>query len=326
MLDEILEVDRIEIQVVIDNVTDSLSSAPKFVTNEWPNLFRAGLRRIDGACLCCANHGLALVVTAMCGDRRRTVLFDAGPSEAAFAENGKRLGIDFGSVEAIVLSHGHFDHAGGMPTAIEMIRTANSGRSVPIYLHPGMFAERAVTLPGGFRMPMKNIPTTEGFEGLGVEPVVTDRPQAILDGMFLVSGEIPRVTEYEEGLIGHMRRAADGGWEPDPWIMDERFLAVRIKDKGVFVFSACSHAGIINVMKHARTCFPGEPLFGLMGGFHLSGLNEKVIPQTVRDLAAFNLSVIAPGHCTGWRAVNALESAFGEPTVMPYAVGKAIDL
>jgi 7,8-dihydropterin-6-yl-methyl-4-(beta-D-ribofuranosyl)aminobenzene 5'-phosphate synthase len=103
--------------------------------------------------------------------------------------------------------------------------------------------------------------------------------------------------------------------------MDERFVAVTVKDKGVLVFTACSHAGVVNVLAHARDCFPGPPLFGVMGGFHLSGGNERIIPETVDAMRAFDLKTIAAAHCTGWRAVSALSDAFGD-AVAPSAVGK----
>jgi 7,8-dihydropterin-6-yl-methyl-4-(beta-D-ribofuranosyl)aminobenzene 5'-phosphate synthase len=108
--------------------------------------------------------------------------------------------------------------------------------------------------------------------------------------------------------------------------MDERCLAIRIKDKGLFVFSACSHAGIVNVVTHARATFPGMPLLGIMGGPHLSGTNEAIIPETVEALGAFGLEVIAAGHCTGWRAMTALANAFGDTRLVPLAVGKRFRL
>ena len=120
-----------------------------------------------------------------------------------------------------------------------------------------------------------------------------------------------------------MRRTDDGnGWEPDPLIMDERWLAVNVAGKGLVVLSACSHAGVINVLKHARASFPEEPLHGVMGGLHLAGPNEAIIPQTIEALAEFNLSSIAAGHCTGWRALAALANAFGDKVLAPSAVGK----
>ena len=107
-------------------------------------------------------------------------------------------------------------------------------------------------------------------------------------------------------------------------MMDERFVAVNVRGKGIVVLSACSHAGVVNVLTHARTCFADEPLHAVLGGLHLSGSNEKIIPETVAGMREFGLSVIAPGHCTGWRAVNAFAQAFGEHTLAPLAVGKRV--
>lgn len=322
-MENLQPVERLDVQVLVDNVTDSLSTVPGNVTLEWPALMRAGMRELAGACQCCANHGLSLVVTAQRGDARHAVLFDAGPVDFAVEYNGTRLGIDFAAIDAVVLSHGHWDHAGGLPMAFDLMRKANGGRPVPCYVHPGMFRKRALPLPGGGLLPIRDIPSPDELTARGAAVVSTTEPQTLLDRMFFVSGEIPRVTSYERGFPGHMRRSEDGrAWEPDPLIMDERFLAVQVKDKGVVVFTACSHAGVVNVLRHARTRFPSVPLFAVMGGFHLSGGNEKIIADSVRDMAEFGLRLIVPGHCTGWRALHALVRAFGEDVVVPSAVGK----
>ncbi len=316
------EVDRLEVQVLVDNVTDSLSSTPPFVTREWPALVRKGMRRVAGADLCCANHGLSLVIRTIAGERKHVVLFDAGPVDYAVERNGARLGIDFGAIETVVLSHGHWDHGGGLLKAFELMRAASPERQAPICLHPGMFAERGQRQPDGGVLPMALLPSPDELTKAGARPVVTDAPQLLLDAMFYLSGEIPRVTTYETGLRNHVRRNASGEWEADPLIMDERFLAVAVKGKGIVVFTACSHAGVVNVLTHARRCFPDQKLYAVMGGFHLSGETESRIPETVRDIAGFGLAVIAPGHCTGWRALNMLARTCGEDTVTPLAVGK----
>jgi 7,8-dihydropterin-6-yl-methyl-4-(beta-D-ribofuranosyl)aminobenzene 5'-phosphate synthase len=320
-------VDRLDIQVLVDNVTDSLSSTPAFVTREWVTLRRQGLRIQAGGSLCCANHGLALVITTHGPAGARTILFDGGPVDYAVERNGVRLGIDFGSIGAAMLSHGHWDHAGGIPRALGMIIQANGGHTVPLYLHPGMFRSRGALQPDGGVLPMQPIPTPVDWALLGAEPVVTDTAQTVLDNRFLVSGEIPRITAYEKGLAGQVCRASDNApWEPDPLLMDERFLAVHVRDKGLVVFSACSHAGIVNVLHHARALFPEVKLHAVMGGFHLAGPTEAIIPETVHDLGTFGLELIIPAHCTGWRALNALERAYGEKVVVPSAVGKRFSL
>jgi len=320
-------VDRLDIEVLVDNVTDSLSSTPSFVTREWVTLRRQGMRITAGSSLCCANHGLALVITAHGPSGARTMLFDGGPVDYAVERNGVRLGIDFGAIGAAMLSHGHWDHAGGIPRALVMIVQANGGRAVPLFLHPGMFSQRGQRQPDGGVLLGQGIPLPAQWTLFGADPVVTDRPQTCLDGTFFISGEIPRITSYEEGLLGQVCRTADTDeWEPDPLLMDERFLAVHVRGKGLVVFSACSHAGIVNVLHHARATFPEVNLHAVMGGFHLSGPTEAIIPETVRDLGTFDLDLMIPAHCTGWRALNSMERAYGEKVVVPSAVGKRFSL
>lgn len=322
---ELIAVDGVEFLVLVDNCLDSLSTVPNHVTLEWPRLVRHGMKELSGEGQCCANHGLSLLVTARRGDVSHTVMFDAGPEDYTLERNAPRLGVDFSAIEGIVLSHGHWDHAGGLPAAVRL--TVATRGSVPVYVHPGMFRQRALTLASGAVLPIKAIPNSRELSELGANIVSSTEPQFVLDDFFWISGEIARVTPYEKGFPGHMRRSEDGSsWEPDPLIMDERFLAVRVRDKGIVVFTACSHAGVVNVLSHARESFSSIPLYAVAGGFHLSAANEKIIPETVQDLRSFGLSVIAPGHCTGWRATHALVSIFGETVVTPSAVGKTYAL
>jgi len=320
-------VDRVEFLVLVDNCVDSLSTVPKHVSLEWPRLMRNGMTELSGEGQCCANHGLSLIVTARERDLVHTIMFDAGPENYTLERNAPRLGVDFSAVDGIVLSHGHWDHAGGLPAAVRLVGAANGNRSVPVFVHPDMFRQRAMTLASGAILPIKAIPDPQELGELGADVQSSTEPQLLFDDFFWVSGEIPRVTSYEKGFPGHMRRSEDGSsWEPDPLIMDERFVAVRVRDKGIVVFTACSHAGVVNVLLHATESFSPTPLYALAGGFHLSAVNERIIPETVRDLHPFGLTVIAPGHCTGWRATHALVKAFGESVVTPSAVGKAYAL
>ena len=314
--------DRVEVLVLVDNVTDSLSSVPAYVENEFPRLWKRGLRRLSGSCLCCGAHGLSCAITAWRGDTARTLLFDTGPDDWVFERNVERLGFDMGSVNGIVLSHGHWDHCGAMLRALEMIQLRNGGRAVPTYMHPGMYRTRAMKAQDGSMRPFEDVPSQVKLEQQGALVVHATEAQLILDDLFYVSGEIPRVTAFETGMPGQYRRTEDElDWEPDPLLRDERFVAVNVKDKGVIVFTACSHAGVINVLAHSRASFAGTPLFGVMGGLHLSGDNERIIPETVDAMRAFDLKTIATAHCTGWRAVSALAGAFGD-AVAPSAVGK----
>jgi 7,8-dihydropterin-6-yl-methyl-4-(beta-D-ribofuranosyl)aminobenzene 5'-phosphate synthase len=318
-------VESVEIQILVDNVTDSLSTVPSFVETEWAGLGRRrrGSWVLAGSCMCCAAHGLSCLITVRKGAAVRALLFDSGPEDAVFEQNVSRLGVDLGPVETIVLSHGHFDHGGAMLRALELIRDRNGGRAVPYYAHPDMFRTRATKMPNGSMRLLEDVPSVENLTAYGAEVVNTKEPQLLLDGMAYVSGQIPRVTGFEKGLPGQHRKTGDGkGWELDELVMDERFLAIHVGGKGLIVFTACSHAGVINVLKHAKSSFPDVPLYALVGGFHLTGSNERIIPETVEAMREFDLAVIAPGHCTGWRAVNALANAFGDGKLAPLAVGK----
>ena len=319
---KLAQADRAEILILVDNVTDNLSSVPAYVETEMPRLWKRGLKLLSGRCMCCAAHGLACAVTVWRGDTAHTLLFDTGPDDSVLGRNVERLGFDMGGIESIVLSHGHWDHSGAMLLALEMIQLSNGGRPVPTYMHPGMYRSRAMKAADGSMRPFADVPSQAQLEQAGALVVNAVEPQLILDDLFFVSGEIPRVTAFETGMQGQHRRTLDGqGWEPDPLVIDERFIAVSVKGKGVIVLTACSHAGVVNVMTHARECFAGETLYGVLGGFHLSGGNERLIPETVAELRAFELKMIAAAHCTGWRAVNALANAFGD-AVAPAAVGK----
>lgn len=316
------EVDRLEALVLLDNATDSLSTNPPGVRPELPRLVARGMKAWSGEGMAIAHHGLSVLVTAWQGEVPHTVLFDAGPEGAAFTRNAARLGADLGAVDAVVLSHGHWDHAGGLLAAVEAVRKAR-GEAVPVHLHPGMFGHRGVKLADGTIVPFEDVPAPERIAQAGGRPGLTREPQVLAGGAFWLSGEVPRRTPYEQGFPNHLQRTAAGAWEPDPLIMDERFLAANVKGKGVVVFSACSHAGIVNVLTHARELFPGVPLHGVLGGLHLAGAGpEKVVRDTVADVARMGLRRVAPGHCTGWRAVHALAAALGEDVVAPSAVGK----
>ncbi|MEZ5729178.1 MAG: MBL fold metallo-hydrolase [Burkholderiaceae bacterium] len=261
-------VDRVDVLVVVDNLTDSLSSNPPDVASEWSAFWSNGrIRPVTGANTCCAHHGLSLLITAHRGDASRTLLFDAGPEGATFVRNCEVLGAALASVDAVVLSHGHWDHAGGLTDALAAITSRRNGASVPCYVHPGMFAERGMTRPGGLVTPLGPVPAPGALTDAGADLVVSRAAHWIVDDMFHVSGEIPRVTPYEKGLPGQVRRdGPEAPWEPDPLPIDERSVAVHIRGRGQFVFSACSHAGIVNVLRHARSSFPDVPLYGAMGG------------------------------------------------------------
>ena len=317
-------VDALEVSVLVDNVVDPLSTLPPGVTSENAVLRAKGLMVTSGHARCCANHGLSLVITARVGSDIRILLFDAGPEAYTFARNGDRLRTPFSEVGAIFLSHGHWDHAGGIPEALRLVTSANGGNPVPCHVNEGMFATRGIRQSNGTVIPAENVMKPVDLARRGAAVVNSPDARVIMEQMFYVSGEIPRVTPYERGLPPHVRLAQDGvNWEPDPLLLDERYVVAHVKGKGAIVFTACSHAGVINVLKDARNVLGDVPLYAVMGGFHLSGAEvEQVIPDTIRDFGEFALKRIVPCHCTGWRAVHALAQVYNEDVLVPAAVGR----
>ena len=223
-------VDSLDIQIVVDNATDGLSSTPAGVETEISGLWRRGMKLLSAKCLCCAAHGLSCLITVERGGRRRTLLFDSGPEDAVFQQNVERLQLDLGVVEAIVLSHGHWDHAGAMLRALQLVRDRNGGRDVACYTHPDMFRSRAIKLADDSFRPMEDVPSVAALEANGGRVVSSREAQTIAGDTVFVSGEIPRTSGFETGLPGQHRRTEDGkGWEPDELLIDERFIAVNTR-------------------------------------------------------------------------------------------------
>jgi 7,8-dihydropterin-6-yl-methyl-4-(beta-D-ribofuranosyl)aminobenzene 5'-phosphate synthase len=171
----ITAVDSLDIQVLVDNITDSLSSVPSFVETEMAGLGRrrGGAWVLGGGCLCCAAHGLSCLLTVRSGGRTHTVLFDTGPEDSVFERNVSRLGVDLGPVEAMVLSHGHWDHAGAMLRALQLVRDRNGAKDVACYTHPDMFRSRAAKLTDGSFRPMEDVPSIADLEAHGGKAIRT---------------------------------------------------------------------------------------------------------------------------------------------------------
>jgi 7,8-dihydropterin-6-yl-methyl-4-(beta-D-ribofuranosyl)aminobenzene 5'-phosphate synthase len=312
-------VDSLVVDVLTDNVSDTYVSKPLFAVSEFSNVILAGAKVISGPALLCANLGYGLRLVTHSGATRHTLLFDTGPEGAIFLRNCANLGVRLGEVECIAVSHGHWDHMAALPDALDAILA--QGGKVTVHVNPGMFNERAVKLKSGRVVPVASVPSPRELQAHGATVVNGYEERLLLDGHFYYSGEIPRVSTFEKGRVDHLRRTSpDAPWEPDPLLLDERMLVVHVRDLGLLVFSACSHAGIVNVCTHARNLYPAVPIYAVMGGLHLGGVMERIIPDTVEGLRPFKIRHIITGHCTGWRALHALADAFGD-AVSESAIG-----
>jgi 7,8-dihydropterin-6-yl-methyl-4-(beta-D-ribofuranosyl)aminobenzene 5'-phosphate synthase len=266
-----------------------------------------------------------VLVTGRRGADEHTMLFDVGPYGDLWLTNAARLGVDLASIELIFLSHWHFDHSGALPavvTAIGEARRKAGAAPVVVDLHPDRPDQRGTLHPNGTLVLLAPEPTFEAIEAAGGRVVKHADAHALADGFFFGSGRIERVTEYEKGLVGHHTFRGDTGTE-DPLILDERFVAAQVRGRGTTLLSACSHAGVVNAALGARSQFPDSQIDVVLGGYHLSGkAMETRIDATVRDLRErVRPRLVAPGHCTGWRAKAALAQAFAPSRYGPSAVG-----
>ncbi len=317
-------VDSVEITTVMDNVTDSLmpDQGPSRRVTLGSGPTRASSLTVEGwaADPLIAEHGFSMLVTVRAGDWAHRFLFDTGTSPDGVVENMRRLEIDPGSIEAIVLSHGHFDHTTGLDGLIRTLGRPN----LPVILHPHFWRRRRVLLPG---TEPREIPTISrsALAGAGFDILDTAQPSFLFGGRVLVTGEVARVTGYEPGFPAQQSWLA-GRWEPDPLVLDEQAIVINVAGKGLVVLTGCGHAGIVNICRYARTLTGGQPLYAALGGFHLNGpLFEPLIPRVLDDLAALEPRVLVPAHCTGWRAQHAMARRFGEAFV-PDNVGTRFSL
>jgi 7,8-dihydropterin-6-yl-methyl-4-(beta-D-ribofuranosyl)aminobenzene 5'-phosphate synthase len=262
-----------------------------------------------------AEHGFSALVTVARGERRHSLLFDTGVSPDGMADNIERLGVDVADIDAVVLSHGHFDHAGGFD-GLSRLRGRNG---LPLTVHPQVWSRRRVAVPGS---PPWELPTLRrsSLEAEGFEVIERRQPSLLLGGSVLITGEVDRTTDFEQGLPFHEAQL-DGRWEPDPLIVDDQALVVHVRGLGLVVLTGCGHAGAVNIARHAMRLTGVDRLYALLGGFHLTGpLFEPIIEPTVQALTELAPDLIVPAHCTGWRAQHRLAATLPDAFV-PNAVG-----
>ncbi len=301
-------VNKVEITVVMDNAIDLLAAPTESVLRpawSWNWSEKDQLR---------AEHGYALSVTVHHDSGTEMILYDAGLTRDATVHNLDVLGINPKDYRAVVLSHGHADHHGGLEGLFGRVR-----KSMPLVVHPHAWRERKVVFPTGteIRMPP---PSHNDLDREGWQVVDELGPSLLLGGSVMVTGQIDRVTPFEKGFpLQHMKTTS--GWEPDTWIWDDQAIAINVRNKGLVVLSSCSHSGVINVLRHVKKTTGIENIHGFIGGLHLTGgLFEPIIPKTIDELVTLDPDVIVPGHCTGWTAAQAAGNALPD-AYMPSNVG-----
>jgi 7,8-dihydropterin-6-yl-methyl-4-(beta-D-ribofuranosyl)aminobenzene 5'-phosphate synthase len=181
-------------------------------------------------------------------------------------------------------------------------------RNVPLLLHPDGWNRRRLTFET--REPAElPTPSRSAIEGAGFEVIEERQPSMLLDGTLLITGEVDRTTDFERGMPN--QQAMKGGqWVPDPLVSDDQALIANLRGRGLVVVTGCGHAGMVNILRHARRLTGIDEVYAAIGGFHLTGASEEVLGLTLAELATLAPEVVVPAHCTGWPATHLIAATF----------------
>jgi 7,8-dihydropterin-6-yl-methyl-4-(beta-D-ribofuranosyl)aminobenzene 5'-phosphate synthase len=259
-----------------------------------------------------AEHGFAALVETC----RGTVLFDTGQTGLAW-KNAHELGIDLSSVSALVLSHGHYDHTGGLPALLELVG------EIKLYAHPQAFAARYADLGGGELIEVGPPMGIEELRGRGIDVVLSKGPEEIVDGV-MTTGEISRrVAGRTTDNAMKLCAFRDGQYVPDHFIDDQALIIET--GEGLCLLLGCAHAGVENTLATAADVAGSQTIRAVVGGMHLGGASEGELHSVAEALRRYQVRRIFPAHCTGDEATWHLRAEFGE-AVTPCSSGMIIRL
>lgn len=242
-----------------------------------------------------AEHGWSCLIEM--GKYR--VLFDTGQTELLL-DNARALGCSLENLDAVVLSHGHYDHTGGLAAV------CNLSPATRTYLHPAALEPKFTTDADGsvcnVGMPARS---KEALATLGSRLISTPSFQEVVPHVF-VTGEISRQTDFED--VGGRFFLDELGQQPDP-LSDDQAVFLETGE-GVVILLGCAHAGSVNTLNHVDRLTGGKPIRAVMGGMHLGSANDLRIEQTIISLRQVNPARLLPAHCTGISATARLWTEF----------------
>lgn len=241
------------------------------------------------------QHGISFLLEAQTGQVSRRIVVDVGQNPEALRHNIRVLGVNPGDIDIVVITHCHYDHTLGIAALLSDI----GRKDVPVVAHPDSFRLNFITDPY-----LRHVGVMQGDEpsdiiSKGGRLYLTRDPLQLMPGLS-TTGEVPRVTDFEEVGIS-LYTIKNEKVETDN-MLDDMSLVASVKGCGIVVITGCSHAGIVNIVRHAMAMCPGEKLDGVVGGFHLVEATDDRIERTAQELARLNPRWVAAGHCTGFRA------------------------
>lgn len=241
------------------------------------------------------EHGLSFYVET--GDHK--ILFDTGQN-VALSHNANVLGIDLGGIDSVVLSHGHYDHTGGLKDLLEKNNTFT------LHAHPDVFDNKLRSADKG-KYKKIGIPLNrEVFENSGIQLCLSKTSSEIAPGI-LATGEIPLKNDFESVESNFFVQRHEQ-IVPDT-MADDQALILDTK-KGLVVLLGCSHRGVINTLNHVLGITGKNNIHAIIGGLHLGKASNAKLKKIIDHLSEFNLQKIGVSHCTGTKAMLALFGRF----------------
>lgn len=302
-------VDKIEILTLQDNYIEMTAMDNNAVISRAAPLKEGEIRASV-----LAEHGFSALVKNTADGKTHTLLFDFGFSEDGAAKNAVTLGANMKEVEAVALSHGHSDHTGGMEKMTALI----GRKDIPFFVHPAAFkSPRYLKFGEDVKINFPKL-TREMVKQAGLSLVESEKPSALLDNTILFLGEIPRSSDFEKGFpIAHWLKDGQESWDA---IEDDTSIVMHLENKGLVIISGCAHAGIVNTVRYAVEVTGVDQVHVVMGGFHLSGpFFEPIIDRTTEELQKFHPAYVIPTHCTGRKAIMAMEKQMPEQFILNMA-------
>ncbi len=259
---------------------------------------------------CIGEWGLSILVET--DDAK--VLFDTSRSFTAVL-NAQTMGINLADVDKLVLSHGHYDHTGGLKDLLV------HGGHMEIIAHPDIWAPK-YKRPKNKKPEYIGIPySKDELEKIGADFKLTVEPVEI-SASVMTTGEIPKVNDFE--AIESLLREKKGDDYAVDEMRDDQALIIK-SDDGLVIILGCAHRGVINTLLHAQRITGVSKINAIIGGLHLIRSSAEFIERTISELEKFDIKMVAASHCTGFDACCRLHQVFDDRFMLNYA-GTTINL
>ena len=251
------------------------------------------------------QHGVSFLLEGMSGGNTKRILVDVGQNSDALLSNMQTMGISPSIINAIVLTHCHYDHTRGIARMLREI----GKKDVQVIAHPSIFRLHFVTQPYPRHVGIMPGDSKVEIEKAGGSLVLTKDPFVLMPGI-MTTGEVKRRTEFEEVRIE--LKTIENGMVVDDSMLDDISVIANVRDKGLVIVTGCSHAGIINIVSQAIEVADNNKIEGIIGGLHLIDASDTVTRRTVDEFSKLNVAWISAGHCTGFKGQVELHLTFGE--------------